>query len=64
MTFRKNETKGGIGIFDFAVLAIYKIGFPFFFFCQETLVFSVLVFIVVCGFSVFQHLVLRFVKKH
>ena len=53
----------GIGIFDFAVLAIYKIGFPFFFF-QETSVFSVLVFIVVCGFSVFQHLVLRFVKKH
>ena len=35
-----------------------------FFFCQETSVFSVLVFIVVCGFSVFQHLVLRFVKKH
>ena len=53
----------GIGIFDFAVLAIYKIGFPFFFF-QETSVFSVLVFIVVCGFSVFQHLVLRFVKNH
>ena len=33
MTFVKTKPKEeGIGIFDFAVLAIYKIGFPFFFF--------------------------------
>ena len=35
--------EGGIGIFGFAVLAIFQIGFS--------------VFIAVCGFSVFKHLV-------
>ena len=36
MTFVKTKPKeGGSGIFDFAVLAIYKIGFPFFFFVKK-----------------------------
>ena len=36
MTFVKTKPKEeGIGIFDFAALAIYKIGFPFFFFAKK-----------------------------
>ena len=43
--------RGAWGFSVFAVLAIFKIGFRFL--CQKNSVFSVLVFIAVCGFSVF-----------
>ena len=44
--------RGGIRIFGFAVLAIFLDRF-FDFLCQKNFSFSVLVFIAVCGFSVF-----------
>ena len=52
----------GIGIFGFAVLAIFWIGFSVF--VQKKFGFFVLVFITVCGFIVFQHVVLGFREKY
>ena len=49
--FTASLNEGGIGIFGFAVLAIFLD--RFFGFCAKKLWFSVLVFIAVCGFSVF-----------
>lgn len=53
---------GGIGSFGFAVLAIFQIAFSVL--CEKTLVFLVLVFTAVCGFSVFKHLVFGFCQKY
>ena len=53
--------RGCIGIFGFAVLAIFRSVFRFL--CQK-LGFSVLVFIAVCAYSVFQHLVFGFREKY
>ena len=43
--------EGGVGIFGFAVLAIFEIGFSVF--APKNFGFSVLVYVAVCGFSVF-----------
>ena len=45
------KKEGDIGIFGFAVLAIFLIGFSVF--VPKDFGFSVLVFIAVCGFFVF-----------
>ena len=47
-------TEGGIGIFSFAVLAFFRLVFPFFGFGV----------IAVCRFSVFRHLVFSFREKY
>ena len=49
--FRLFSKEGGIGIFGFAVLAIFWIGFSVF--VAKDFGFSVLVVIAVCGFFVF-----------
>ena len=54
--------EGGIGIFGFAVLAIFQTGFSVF--VAKDFGFSVLVVIAVCGFFVFQHLVFGFREKY
>ena len=54
---RDINEEGGIGIF----------GFGYFldrFLVQKNFGFSVLVFIVVCGFSIFRHLIFGFREKH
>ena len=53
--------EGGIGIFGFAVLDIFLIGFSVF--VSKDFSFSVLVFNAVCGFFVYWHLVFGFRKK-
>ena len=55
-------TEGGIGIFGFVVLAIFQIGFSVF--VPKNFCFLALVFIAVCRFSVFQHLVFSFREKY
>ena len=55
LTVHENEKNvpwgGDIGIFGFAVLAIFQIGFSVF--VPKDFGFSVLLFIAVCGFFVF-----------
>ena len=56
------HNEGGIGIFGFAALDIFLIGFSVF--VSKIFGFSVLVFNAVFGFFVFQHLVFGFRKKY
>ena len=60
--FRGLRMEGGIGIFDFAVLDIFLIGFSVL--VSKDFGFSVFVFNAVCGFFLFWHLVFGFRKKY
>ena len=55
-------TEGEIGIFGFAVLAIFWIGVSVF--VPKDFGFSVLVFIAVCGWFFFKHLVFGFRRNY